>query len=149
MQFENDSGISRWRSRYGPASHTTVCGFSRRWGGEIGVPMARVDGRYRPGDVGATVKLKLREQTSRIPALVLGIETTFPIQKRDPNRDTDESGVEVQPFVAVLKQLHGLTIQGNVGLGIFHGESEREYRATYNGAVAVPCGIQASPCSVK
>ena len=114
------------------------CGFSRRWGGEIGVPMARVDGRYRPGDVGATVKFKLREQTSRIPALVLGTETTFPTQRRDPNRDTDESGVEVQPFVAVLKQVHGLTIQGNVGLGIFHGESEREYRAKYNGAVAVP-----------
>src|ERR1700693_4782113 len=76
------------------------CGFSRGGGGEIDIPMARIDGRYAPGDIGATVKYKLREQTSRIPALVLGIETTFPTQGRDATKHTDESGVEVQPFVA-------------------------------------------------
>jgi hypothetical protein len=32
------------------------CGFSPRWGGEIEVPIVRVDGRYGPGEVGATVK---------------------------------------------------------------------------------------------
>src|SRR5204863_9958225 len=114
------------------------CGFLERWGAEIDVPMVRVDGRYGPGNVGATVKYKLREQTSRMPAFVLGIETMFPTQRLDPDKDTDESGVELQPFVAVLKQVHGLTLQGNVGLGILHSGSEREYRATYNGAVAVP-----------
>jgi len=107
------------------------CGFSRRWGGEIGLPLARVDGRYGPANVAVAVKYKLREQTSRIPALVLGIETTFPTGR-------GESGVEAEPFVAVFKQVHGLSIQGNVGLGIRHGGREREYRAAYNGAVAVP-----------
>ena len=116
------------------------CGFSRRWGGEIEVPMARIDGRYEPGDIGTNVKYTMHEQTSRIPALVLGIEATLPTQRSDPNQNTDERNVEVQPFVAVLKQVRGLTIQGNVGLGIVYGGSEREYRAAYNGALTVPLG---------
>jgi hypothetical protein len=125
------------------------CGFSRRWGGEIDVPMVRVDGRYGPGDVGATVKYKLREPTSRWPALVFGLETTLPTQRRSHDTDTNESGVEVQPFVAVLKQVRGLTIQGNIGLGIRHSASRREYRAAYNGAWLSPCGIQPSLFSAK
>lgn len=116
------------------------CGLSRRWGGEIEVPMARIDGRYEPGDIGTNVKYTMHEQTSRIPALVLGIEATLPTQRSDPNQNTDERNVEVQPFVAVLKQVRGLTIQGNVGLGIVYGGSEREYRAAYNGALTVPLG---------
>jgi hypothetical protein len=114
------------------------CGFSRGWGGEIELPMARVEGRYGPGDFGAAVKYKLRAQTSHVPALVLGVETTFPTQWRDSYKDTNEGGVEVQPFVAVLKQVHAIAIQGNVGLGISNSGSKREYRAAYNGAMAVP-----------
>jgi hypothetical protein len=34
------------------------CGFSRRWGGEIDVPLVRIGGLYGPGDVGAAVKYK-------------------------------------------------------------------------------------------
>jgi hypothetical protein len=110
------------------------CGFSRRWGGEFDLPLAQADGSYGLGEVGTTVKYKLRGQAALIPALVLGVETTFPIQRRD----SDEGGVEVQPFVAVLKQMHGLTFQGNVGLAIRHSGIEREYQREFNGAVAVP-----------
>jgi hypothetical protein len=40
--------------------------------------------------------------------------------------------------VAVLKQVHGLSLQGNVGLGIRHSGTEREYSTSYNGAVGIP-----------
>ena len=80
----------------------------------------------------------LFEETSHLPALVLGAETTFPTQRRALDADTNESGVEVQPFVAVLKQVRGLAIQGNIGLGIRHSASHREYQSAYNGAVALP-----------
>lgn len=113
------------------------CGFSRRWGGEVDVPMERSGGRYGPRESGASVKYKLREETSRIPALVLGLEATFPVHGRDP--DEQGNGVEVQPFLAVLKQVRGFTLQGNIGVGILrNGSSKREYRAAYNGAVVIP-----------
>ncbi len=115
------------------------CGFSSRWGGEFDVPFARgpgAEGRYGLGDISASVKYKLREQTARVPAFVLGLETMFPTGS--PEKGTGESGVEVQPFVALLKQIRSVSLQGNIGLGMRHSGSEREYRTFYNGAVGLP-----------
>jgi hypothetical protein len=99
------------------------CGFSRRWGGEVDVPLAREEGRYGVASAALAVKYKLRGETLRIPALVLGMETTFPTGQ-------GEGGVEVTPFIAFLKQVYGLSLQGNIGAGNRH--------RAYNGAVAVP-----------
>jgi Putative MetA-pathway of phenol degradation len=115
------------------------CGFSSRWGGEFDVPFAQgsgAQGRYGLGDISASVKYKLREQTARIPAFVLGLETMLPTGS--PEKGTGETGVEVQPFVALLKQVHSVSVQGNIGLGMRHSGSEREYRTSYNGAVGLP-----------
>ena len=107
------------------------CGFSRRWGGEIDVPLAREEGRYGVASAAVAVKYKLRGETSHIPALVLGMEAKFPTGQ-------GESGVEAGPFIAVFKQVHGLSLQGNIGLGLRHSGREREYLRAYNGAVAIP-----------
>lgn len=115
------------------------CGLSQRWGGEIDVPLAlgeETGARYGFGDVAVTTKYLLRDQTRFMPALVMGLDTAIPFG--NPAADTGESGVEIEPFLAVLKQAHGLTFQGNVALGIRHGGAERECRTIYNGAVAVP-----------
>ena len=115
------------------------CGFSSRWGGELDVPFAQgsgVEKQYGLGDVSASIKYKLREQTARLPAFVLGLETMFPTG--NPEKGTGESGVEVQPFVALLEQVRSVSLQGNIGLGIRHSGSEREYRPSYNGAVGLP-----------
>jgi hypothetical protein len=115
------------------------CGFSQRWGGELDVPFAQGSGaekRYGLGDISVSIKIKLREQTAFVPALVLGLETMLPTGS--PEKGTGESGVEVQPFVALLKQVRSISLQGNIGLGMRHSGSEREYRTSYNGAVGLP-----------
>lgn len=115
------------------------CGFSLRWGGELDVPFAQgagAAGRYGLGDISASIKYKLRDQTARMPALVFGLETTLPTG--NPEKGTGESGTEVQPFIALLKQVRNVNLQGNIGLGIRHSESEREYQTSYNGAVGLP-----------
>jgi hypothetical protein len=114
------------------------CGLSQRWGGEIDVPLAlgeETGARYGFGDVAVTTKYLLHDQTRFMSPLVMGLDTAIPFG--NPVADTGESGVEIEPFLAVLKQ-DGLTFQGNVALGIRHGGAEREYRTIYNGAVAVP-----------
>jgi hypothetical protein len=115
------------------------CGFSSRWGGELDVPFAQgpgAEGRYGLGDISASIKYKLREQTARVPAFVLGLETMFPTGS--PEKGTGESGTEIQPFVALLKQVRNVSLQGNIGLGMRHSGNEREYRTSYNGAVGMP-----------
>jgi len=115
------------------------CGFSQRWGGELNVPFAQGSGavgRFGLGDISASIKYKLKDQTARIPAFVLGLETMLPTGS--PEKGTGETGVEVQPFVALLKQVRSVSVQGNIGLGMRHSGSEREYRTSYNGAVGLP-----------
>jgi hypothetical protein len=115
------------------------CGLSRRWGGEVDIPMIlgeAVGARYGLGDVAIAVKYVLREQTTLIPALVIGLETAFP--SGNPVWDRGENGVEIEPFLAFLKQARGFTFQGNVGFGIRHNREAREYRTSFNGATGFP-----------
>ena len=114
------------------------CGFPARLGGEIDVPFGQGSGtgrRYGLGDTSVSLKYKLREQTALVPAFVLGLETMLPTGS--PEKGTGESGVEVQPFVALLKQIHSISLQGNIGLGMRHSGMEREYRTFWNGAAGL------------
>jgi hypothetical protein len=54
------------------------------------------------------------------------------------NGPGDAGAANVQPNVAVRKQVRGLAIQRNIGLGISHSASHREYQSTYNGDMALP-----------
>ncbi len=115
------------------------CGFSQRFGTDIDVPMAGISG-YGIGDAGITLKYMLHNQSARLPALVAGLETVFPTG--NPDRGIGEGGVELQPFLAFLRQFRGFGIQGKVGMGVRHSGDARDYRTSYGGSLAVPIHSQ-------
>jgi hypothetical protein len=81
---------------------------------ELEVPFLHTSaGAFGLGDVSMTLKWLVVKERRRLPALVLGMETAFPTGS--VRRGLGEGAYELKPFVAALKTLGPLVLQGNIG----------------------------------
>lgn len=114
-------------------------GIVERLGAELSVPMAyhHGDGQttYGLGDVSLGLKYLVIEHTPEWPAVVFGLEAGLPTGSR--SRELGEGAVELEPFIALLKDFGRFSIQGNFGWSK-QVNREREDRFTYNWALAAP-----------
>lgn len=116
-------------------------GIARGLGGEVSLPLTHAldtPGGHGLGDFSAAVKYALRAPTRRAPAIVLGLESTFPTG--ETSNGTGEGVYELRPNVAFLQKIGWATLQGNVGYAVAVGKSggEEGNQGTFNGSAAFP-----------
>lgn len=115
-------------------------GLANRLGAEIDLPFVvsgEGGGRYGVGDVATTIKWLVAGSGERAHpnGLTLGVEIAWPTG--NPESGTGEGATEIRPFVGVLKEFKGLTLQGNVGWER-QWETGGEDGLTYGWALALP-----------
>jgi hypothetical protein len=126
LPAERGEWVMRWSGDYlrahEPSAHVPRAqlffGLANRVGAEIDLPFvvsAERGGRYGVGDVGTTIKWLVAGSGERAHsgALTLGCEIAWPTGNREAG--TGAGATEIRPFVGMLKEFKGLTLQGNVG----------------------------------
>jgi len=140
-EYARDTG--NIRSGLLPRFHTFF-GILRNLGADFDGPLVyRKDSSssYGLGDVSVGLKWLLAVPAGRRPAVVLGLETTFPTGRAA--RHLGEGTYELEPFLALLQDFRRVLVQGNVGVSnrilTSAADPDEEKRAfTYNWAVAFP-----------
>lgn len=114
-------------------------GLAERLGAELNAPLAHHRGgghtTHGLGDTSLGLKYLVLEHSSNWPAVVVGLEAGFPTG--DVNRRLGEGALELEPFVALLKDFQRFSLQGNFGWST-ELNRDRDDRFTYNWALAVP-----------
>jgi hypothetical protein len=126
LPAEPGEWVLRWSGDYlrahEPSAHLPRAqlffGVANRVGAEIDLPFVVSggrDGRYGAGDLATTIKWLVAGSVERAHprALTLGCEVAWPTGNADSG--TGEGATEMRPFVGVLQEFKGLTLQGNVG----------------------------------
>ena len=126
LPAERGEWVLRWSADYlrahEPSAHVPrvelFFGLANRLGAEIDLPFVaggEPGGRYGVGDVGTTIMWLAAGsgEGSHPHALTLGCEIAWPTGNREAG--TGAGTTEIHPFVGVLQEFKGLTLQGNVG----------------------------------
>jgi hypothetical protein len=126
LPAEQGEWVLRWSGDYlrahEPSAHLPRAqlffGIANRVGAEIDLPFVVSGGRaggYGVGDLATTIKWLVAGNVERAhaSAVTLGCEVAWPTGNADSGMG--EGATEVRPFVGVLQEFRGLTIQGNVG----------------------------------
>lgn len=148
LPAERGEWMLRWSGDYlrahEPLAHVPRAqlffGLANRLGAEIDLPLVVTGergGRYGLGDMGTTIKWLVTGSGERAhpSALTLGFELAWPTG--NPDSGTGEGATEIRPFVGVLKEFRGLTLQGNVGWER-QLETDGEDGLAYGWALALP-----------
>jgi hypothetical protein len=114
-------------------------GLIERFGATLNVPLAyhkEVTGaQYGLGDVSVRLKYLAFRHRSSTPAVVFGLKTAFPSGRH--RAGLGEGACELTPYVAFLKELGPLLVQGDIGWSK-KVTANREAAWVYNWAAAVP-----------
>lgn len=111
---------NEYRARGGAADGTLpyaeACfGLVNRLGATVNVPLAfdkhDSDMQYGLGDISARLKFLAVPYSTNVPAIVLGLETTFPSGSR--SRGLGEGAFELMPYIALLKEFGPVLLQGD------------------------------------
>jgi hypothetical protein len=116
-------------------------GIARRWGGEVNLPFTYAmdtPAGHGFGDLSAAIKYRLRAPERRLPAIVLGLESTFPTGAS--SKGTGQGVYELRPNLAFLQKTGGATLQGNLGytVALAKGTAEESNQGTFNASAAFP-----------
>jgi hypothetical protein len=88
---------------------------------------------YGLGDLSLDCKFLVLKPQPVLPAVVLGLETSFPTG--DSRRGLGEGAYEISPFFALLKEIGPVCVQGNCGWAR-QLDVSRENRFTYGWALS-------------
>ncbi len=92
-------------------------GIADRLGAVLSIPIAYTNqstiSHYGFGDISTTLKYLVVRPGSEVPALVLGLVTTFPTGNH--TLGLGDGAYELTPYVALLKQFGPVCVQGNFG----------------------------------
>jgi hypothetical protein len=92
-------------------------GIIDRLGANLSVPLAYAEqassSHYGLGDISTTLKYLLVKPGEQAPAIVLGEETAFP--SGNQHLELGEGAYALRPYLATLKQLGPICVQGNIG----------------------------------
>jgi hypothetical protein len=114
-------------------------GIVERVGASLSIPAAytnqNANSHYGLGDVSASLKYLVLRTGPAMPALVLGLETTFPTGNR--TLGLGDGAYELAPNLALLKQFGPLCVQGNFAWEK-QVSGQREDIWTYGWAVSIP-----------
>jgi len=116
-------------------------GILRNLGGEISIPFIyrkEVTANYGLGSISTTIKWLIIKQSSKIPAVVLGFEVGFPTSSLSV--ESVERAFEYSPYIAFLKEVGHLCVQGNLVRAIEFPVSggEKKFRTEMNVAFSYP-----------
>jgi hypothetical protein len=95
---------------------------------------------YGLGDVSTTFKFLILEERKHSPALVLGIEAEFPTGS--VRRELGDGNYELTPFLAALKTIGVVVLQGNIGWSRVVASRNEEHEQNIVGGVSLAAPLQ-------
>jgi hypothetical protein len=114
-------------------------GIVERLGASLSIPTSYTNqdaiSHYGLGDISASLKYLVVKPAPKMPALVLGLETTFPTGKR--TLGLGDGAYELAPNLALLKEFGPICVQGYFGWDK-QVSAQRTDMWTYGWAISAP-----------